>query len=140
MRNLLLAAGLATMLAAPLTASAQAPATTAPGAATTTPGTAATAAPGLRVEANQIRAKQLMDRDIYTTDNVEIGEIEDLVIDPAQGRVVLAVIEVETRLGLTSKYVAVPLNQLRLTPGERRITIQMTREQINALPAITYND
>ncbi|WP_419900279.1 PRC-barrel domain-containing protein [Roseomonas sp. USHLN139] len=115
------------LLATPLAATAQ----TAPAAGTQA---------GLRIEANQIRAKQLMDRDVYTTDNTEVGEVEDLVIDPANGRIVSVVIEVENRLGLTDKYVAVDLNQLRLTPGERRITIDMTRDNVRSLRGITYND
>lgn len=119
-------AGLA-LLATPLAAIAQ----TAPASGTQS---------GMRIEANQIRAKQLMDRDVYTTDNTEIGEVEDLVIDPANGRIVTVVIEVENRLGLTDKYVAVDLNQLRMTPGERRITINMTRDNVRSLRGITYND
>ena len=45
-------------------------------------------APGLA--AGQIRAKDLIDRDIHSSDNVEIGEVEDLVIDPASGRIAWA--------------------------------------------------
>jgi hypothetical protein len=36
--------------------------------------------------------------------------------------------------------VAVELNQLRLTPGERRITINMTRDGVRSLRGIDYND
>jgi sporulation protein YlmC with PRC-barrel domain len=115
------------LLAAPLAATAQ-----------TTPATGTQA--GMQIDANHIRAKQLMDRDVYTTDNTEIGEVEDLVIDPASGRVTTVVIEVENRLGLTDKHVAVDLNQLRLTPGERRITINMTRDNVRSLRGVTYND
>ena len=46
----------------------------------------------------------------------------------------------ENRLGLTDKYVAVDLNQLRLTPGERRITIDMTRDNVRSLRGIAYKD
>ncbi|MFC3124384.1 PRC-barrel domain-containing protein [Pseudoroseomonas globiformis] len=115
------------LLATPLATFAQTPSST---------GTRA----GMQIDANHIRAKQLMDRDVYTTDDTEIGEIEDLVIDPANGHVVTVIIEVENRLGLTDKHVAVDLNQLRLTPGERRITINMTRDNVRSLQGITYND
>jgi sporulation protein YlmC with PRC-barrel domain len=97
-------------------------------------------AQGAQIDASHLRAKQLMDRDVYSTDNVEIGEIEDLIVDPANGRVVNAIIEIETRLGFTSKYVAVPMNQLKLTPGERRVTVNMTRDQLRELPGVNYND
>ena len=129
MRKTLMAAAAVLALAAPVTLHAQAPAPA-----------AATARAGMQIDANHIRATQLMDRDVYSTDNVEIGEIEDLIVDPATGRIVTAVVEVETRLGLTDKYVAVPLNQIRLTPGERRVTLNMTREQVNQLQGINYRD
>jgi len=125
--HLLIAATGLALLAAPFAATAQ-----------TTPATGTQA--GMQIDANHIRAKQLMDRDVYTTDNTEIGEVEDLVIDPATGRVTTVVIEVENRLGLTDKHVAVDLNQLRLTSGERRITINMTRDNVRSLRGVNYND
>lgn len=127
-RKALLTAAAVAALAAPVALQAQTP--------TTPQGTSR----GMQIDANHLRAKQLMDRDIYSTDNVEIGEIEDLIVDPANGRVVNAVIEIETRLGFTSKYVAVPLNQLRITPGERRVTVNMTRDQVRELPGVDYRD
>lgn len=87
--------------------------------------------------AGQTRAKALIDRDVYSADDVEIGEIEDLLLD-AEGRVVSAVIEIETRLGFTAKYVLVPYGQLR--QGDRRVTLPMTREEVRALPGVDYRD
>ncbi|MBP0444710.1 PRC-barrel domain-containing protein [Roseomonas sp. SSH11] len=87
------------------------------------------------VPAGHIRAEQLLDRDVYSTDNVEIGEVEDLVIDPAQGRITAVVIELENRLGLTQKHVSVTMDQLRVTPGERRVTLNMASGEIRSLPA-----
>lgn len=135
MRRHLLATAAALAVALPALSLAGAAATPAAAQATT-----AAAQPGMRIEANQIRAKDLMDRDVYSSDGVEIGEVEDLVIDPASGRIVTAVVEVESRLGFTDKYVAVPLDQLRLTAGERRITLPMTREQVRGLRGIAYRD
>lgn len=83
----------------------------------------------------QVRAKALMDRDVYSSDNVEIGEIEDLLID-AEGRVVSAVIEIESRLGFTAKYIILPYNQLRLE--ERRVTLAIPQEQVRGLPSFDY--
>jgi sporulation protein YlmC with PRC-barrel domain len=128
-RKALLTAAALTALAAPVALQAQTPAPA-----------AQSNSRGMQIDANHLRAKQLMDRDVYSTDNVEIGEIEDLIVDPANGRVVNAIIEIETRLGFTSKYVAVPMAQLRLTPGERRVTVNMTRDQLRELPGVNYND
>jgi sporulation protein YlmC with PRC-barrel domain len=121
MKFIPLAALLTGLIALPVLAPAQTPAPAAP---------AATSVP-----AGQIRAEQLLDRDVYSTDNVEIGEVDDLVIDPAQGRITAVVIEVENRLGITQKHVSVPLDRLRVVPGERRVTINMASGDIRSLPA-----
>jgi sporulation protein YlmC with PRC-barrel domain len=120
----ILAAGLALSLGlAALPATAQAP-----------------AAQPTQIEAGQTRAKMLLDRDVYSSDDVEIGEVEDLILN-AQQQVVLAVIEIESRLGFTEKYVAVPLAQL--TPSasnDDRVTLAMTRDQVRDLPGFRYQD
>jgi sporulation protein YlmC with PRC-barrel domain len=103
-----------------------------------TAGATAGAAPGATsIPAGHIRAEQLMDRDVYATDNVEVGEVEDLVIDPAQGQVTMVIIELEGRLGLNHRHVAVPLQRLRIVPGERRVTIDMASAEIRSLPPLT---
>ncbi|MBP0494308.1 PRC-barrel domain-containing protein [Pararoseomonas indoligenes] len=122
MRPLTVAALLAGLLSAPVLAQ---PVGTTPAAGAT------------EIPAGQLRAGNLMDRDVYATDNVEIGEVEDLIID-AQGQVTMVVIEVESRLGLTQKYVSVPMQRLRAVPGERRVTIDMPSAEIRSLPAVNY--
>lgn len=124
MKFMITAALLTSLAATP--ALAQAPANAPAGA----PAAATTSVP-----AGQIRAEQLMDRDVYTTDNTEVGEVDDLVIDLAQGRVSLVVIELENRLGLTQRHVAVPLDRLRVVPGERRVTLNMASSELRSLPA-----
>lgn len=92
------------------------------------------------LQPGQVRADAVIDRDIYSSDGVEIGEIEDLILD-AQGRVVFAVIEIESRLGFTEKYIAVPYTQVSLDGSDRkRATVAMTRDQLRALPGMRYQD
>jgi sporulation protein YlmC with PRC-barrel domain len=110
---------------------------TSPAAPSTTTGSGAAAPTSLA--AGQMRAKMLIDRDVYSSDDVEIGEVEDLILD-AQGRVVSAVIEVEGRLGFTDKYVAIPYDQLRHDDARRRINLPMSRDQLRALPGFRYQD
>ena len=132
MRALPITAVLAGLLAAPvLPQLAQAQ------PATTQSGSAAPAAGMTEIPAGHIRAENLLDRDVYATDNVEIGEVEDLIIDQ-QGRVTMVVIEVENRLGITQKYVSVPMQRLRVVPGERRVTIDMASGEVRSLPGVNY--
>ena len=103
----------------------------------TTPNSAATPA-GL--QAGQVRAKALIDRDLYSSDNVEIGEVEDLVLDD-QGRAVSVIVEIESRLGFTDKYLALPYAQVSMVGTDRkRATVAMTRDQLRALPGFRYED
>lgn len=92
----------------------------------------------LAIPPGHLRAEQLLDRDVFSTDGVEIGEVEDLIIDPADGRVSMVVIELESRLGLAQKYVSVPLDRLRAAPGERRLAVNMASAEIRSLPAVQY--
>ncbi|MFH5923303.1 PRC-barrel domain-containing protein [Roseomonas xinghualingensis] len=117
-------AGLAT-LSSPVLAQA-------PAASSSTPQAGATGVPP-----GHILAEELIDSDVYTADNVEIGEVEDLIIDP-QGRVALVVIEVEKRLGLPQKHVGVPLNRLRMQPNGRA-NLDMPSSEVRSLPAANYN-
>ena len=93
-----------------------------------------------RIDPSHLLANRLIDRDVYTADRVEVGEVEDLVIDPSTGRIVTVVIEVERDLGLNTKYVAVPLDRLSIAAGERRVTLNMTKAELSGLPAIDYHD
>jgi sporulation protein YlmC with PRC-barrel domain len=50
---------------------------------------------------------------VFNQRNDHLGEIEDLVIDPANGRISHAVVEVGGILGIGEKKVLVPFNHLR---------------------------
>jgi len=135
MREILLTIAAATALSAaiPSAVLGQPAAPAAPGGGVAG-GAAQTAQP------NQLRAKDLIDRDVYTSDGVEVGEVADMLLDPAQGRIVAVVIELETNLGFAERYIAVPIERLRPDPGRRRVTVAMTREEIRAAPGIRYRD
>jgi len=106
------------------------------------PALAQTAAPAAggsitSVPSGAVRAEQVIDRDVHSTDNVEIGEVDDLVIDLASGRVTAVVIDLDRRVESQASRVAVPMSRLRIVPGERRVTIDMAVAEIRALPAFS---
>jgi hypothetical protein len=71
-----------------------------------------------------------------TTNNEDIGEIENLLISP-DGQVEAAIIEWGGFLSIGSRTAAVPWNEFRLNEAGDRVVIDMTREEMEALPA--YN-
>ena len=84
----------------------------------------------------QMRASDYFDRDVYTRDGSEVGEIEDFLIEG--DRIVAAVIEIESRLGIGERRVTIPLSQLR--PENDRLVVDMTREQLGTLPTYTARE
>jgi len=118
----------------------------------------AAAAPGFltRLEAGQMLASRLMDADVLGTDNKDIGDVEDVVLDRS-GKVVGLVIEVEKGIG--DRTVALPLSALQMSPADAattgsvrtggtamgrdddmRIVVNMSVDQLKAAPEFDDND
>ena len=87
-----------------------------------------------RLMADQVSG--LIGTDAVTTNNEDIGEIENLLISP-DGQVEAAIVEWGGFLGIGSRTAAVPWNELRLNESGDRVVIDMTREEMEALPAYT---
>ncbi|HYI06044.1 MAG TPA: PRC-barrel domain-containing protein [Reyranella sp.] len=87
------------------------PAVTAPaGGAATSTGSATSATHELKA----VRLSKLEDVNIYDSNSKKIGEVEDLVLDPASGRVLHALVSIGGVMGVGDKDYAVPLKQLRV--------------------------
>jgi sporulation protein YlmC with PRC-barrel domain len=104
-RHLLLATCIA---AVPTITLAQTPSQTAAQAAATMSGKFL-AAP----QSGQIRAADLREADIYTSDNQKVGDIDDILLD-SRGNVVAVVVGVGGFLGIGEKNVAIPFSALEI--------------------------
>lgn len=89
-----------------------------------------------RLEQGQIRAMDFIERDVYTAEGREMGEIADLIMQ--NNRVVAAIVETENWLGLGERHVAVPMQRLRQSGG--RIVTDLTQEEMKALPEFNYQN
>jgi sporulation protein YlmC with PRC-barrel domain len=90
-----------------------------------------------RIEAASIksgwRASKMMGMDVYDTADRKIGNIDDLIVTRNE-RVPVAVLSVGGFLGIGSKLVAVPFQELRLV-GDDRLTLPgATEDSLKALP------
>jgi sporulation protein YlmC with PRC-barrel domain len=145
MSRMTMTAAFAVMMAATLTmANAQtAPTTpTSPplkstdaGSATRTPISANHLLPG------QIRASEMNGATVYDKDNQNLGDIKDLVLD-RDGRVAAVILNVGATLGVGGKYVAVAMNDLRITNDNNkpRFTVTMTKDQLKSARAFDLNE
>lgn len=75
---------------------------------------------------------EIEDMDVYGPGGAEIGEVEEVLVD-ASGQPAALAVEVGGFLGIGEKNAAIQLDQLRLE-GDR-LTTNLTKEQIEALPA-----
>lgn len=89
------------------------------------------------------RASKLIGAAVYNDQNQKIGSIDDLMVTP-DGKLTIAVISVGGFLGMGSKLVAVPYDQLRFETnkdnGERVLLPGGSKESLNAMPNFTYGN
>jgi hypothetical protein len=75
--------------------------------------------------------------DIYSTGGDEVGEVEEVLVD-GSGNPVGVSADVGGFLGMGERHVVIGLDQL--TNSGERLTVAMTKEQIEALPEFDVNE
>lgn len=86
------------------------------------------------------RASKLIGCAVYDDQNRQVGTVDDLILS-AQNKVVVAVVSVGGFLGIGSKLVAVPYEQLRYDPatGAKVVMPGATKDSLNGMPNFVYN-
>lgn len=119
------------------------PATTAPATSPSPalPGVAATAAaPNLAVASvrmeNAVRVSKVIGAAVYSEQNERIGAVDDLMMADGE-KVTMAVVSVGGFLGLGSKLVAIPFDQLK-RDADRVVLPGVTKDALNAMPSFVY--
>ena len=92
------------------------PATSSSATATPSGGAAASTAPAAAAmhPLKAVRLSKLEGINIYDGDAKRIGEVEDLVIDAASGRILHALVSIGGVMGVGDKHYVVPLKQLQV--------------------------
>lgn len=72
---------------------------------------------------------------VRSTEDADLGSVEELMIDPETGRVQYAVLSIGEFLGFGGKLHAVPWSVLRLDPDRRVFVLEADRETMEAAPA-----
>jgi sporulation protein YlmC with PRC-barrel domain len=87
------------------------------------------------------RASTLMDADVENAQGEDLGDIEDLVLDPQDGRVAYAVLSFGGFLGLGEKLFAVPWTALKAKVGENDTYIlNVAKEKLTNAPGFDKNN
>jgi sporulation protein YlmC with PRC-barrel domain len=100
-------------------------------------GAATGSASGSYVTADQqIRASKLIGSSVYNDQKEKIGSIDELLVDQHHA-VISAVLSVGGFLGLGSKMVNVPYNELRVV-GDEIVMSGATKDQLNQMPSYKF--
>lgn len=86
------------------------------------------------------RASKMIGAAVYDDQNQRIGSVDDLIIT-GQNTLTVAVVSVGGFLGLGSKLVAVPYNNLRYDPTARDAKVVMpgaNKDSLGAMPNFVY--
>ena len=85
---------------------------------------------------NGVRASKVIGSGVYSDQNERIGSVDDLIMTEGD-KITVAVVSVGGFLGLGSKLVAVPFDQLKRDAD--RVTLQgATKDSLNAMPNFVY--
>lgn len=79
------------------------------------------------------QAEQLIGKNVVSSGGQNMGEIENLIID-GKGQIKAAVVQWGGFLGIGDKERVIRWNQIRYDHADNRAVIDMTKEQIQALP------
>src|SRR6266404_1742367 len=86
----------------------------------------------------QLRVSELTGAPVYDNQNKNVGTIKDVVLDP-DGRVAAVVLNVKGTLGLSQRYVAVGIGDLKITDTNAKphVTVDLLKDQLRT--AQTYD-
>jgi sporulation protein YlmC with PRC-barrel domain len=85
--------------------------------------------------ATALSAKTLMGTRVVNPKNENLGKIEDLVIEPEDGRVTFAILSFGGFLGMGEKLFAVPLQAMRTSTEDRAFILNVDKERLKNAPA-----
>jgi sporulation protein YlmC with PRC-barrel domain len=79
------------------------------------------------IQPDQIRASKMIGSVVYDVENVDIGKVQDVILD-RNGRIASVVVDVGTFLGMGGKNVAVRLSDIKT--DSNRLTLDLTKDQL----------
>lgn len=85
-------------------------------------------------EPHILKASEVIGYTVKDREGQELGEIEELVIDPQSGRIVYAALATGGFLGMGDKLFAVPWESMRFMPEEQSFTLNIARETLERSP------
>ena len=79
-------------------------------------------------------ANTLLGNDVYNSDAEDLGDIKEIMIDMASGKVAYAVLSFGGVMGLGEKLFAVPWAALKLDTRHKRFTLHVAKQSLKDAP------
>ena len=79
-------------------------------------------------------ADTLMGNDVYNSDDEDLGDIKEFMIDMASGRIAYAVLSFGGLLGMGDKLFAVPWHALTLDTENKRFNLNVPKDRLKDAP------
>jgi sporulation protein YlmC with PRC-barrel domain len=93
-----------------------------------------------RDKSTVLKASSLIGKKVQDTEGKKLGDIKDLVIDPADGDIQYAVLDFGGFLGLGDKYFAVPWDALQLTDDQKAVVLDVRKKDLKQAPGFDKNN
>mgnify|MGYP000896163883 CR=1 FL=1 len=86
-------------------------------------------------------AEQMLGKSVVGQDGNDIGEVEDVILDPTSGQARQLVISSGGFLGIGEKQIAVDFNQAKWNEADKEVQLSgLTREDVRNMAEFEYSD
>lgn len=85
-------------------------------------------------------ADTLLGNDVYNADDEDLGDIKEIMLDTASGKIAYAVLSFGGILGMGEKLFAVPWSALTLDTVNKRFTLNVSKERLENAPGFDKDD
>jgi len=97
------------------------------------------AQPLKETETQHLKASKVIGFNVKNRQGEELGQIEELVIDPQDGRIAYAVLSVGGFLGMGDKLFAIPWEALTPMPEQQTFNLDVDKEKLAKAPGFDEN-
>jgi sporulation protein YlmC with PRC-barrel domain len=87
---------------------------------------------------SSIRSDELIGTDVRNAQDVVLGSADDLVMSPKTGKIAYLVIARGGIFGIDEKYVPVPWDDFKATPGVSMLVVDTTKIAMEGAPQVNY--